>query len=56
MEKEYVFMKLSAAWCHMLKAVNVDCRGNTKSVDPNIWLAGSTGCMFVYCSFLYAKL
>lgn len=35
MEKEYMFMKLSAVQCHMLKVVNG--RGNMNSVDPNPW-------------------
>lgn len=52
MEKEYVFMKLSAVQCHTLRVMNVDCRGNMKSVD----FTSFTGCMFVYCSCLSGKL
>lgn len=40
MEKEYVFMKLSAIQAHMLWGVNVDCRGNMKSVDSNFFTGG----------------
>lgn len=50
MEKEYVFVKLSAVQYHMLQGVNVDCRGNMKSVASNYLLVDFTGCIFVYCS------